>query len=694
MTAIRHTHAHHRPAVVPTRAAPPAPGAAQGGVLAMPNTQQGSGPLGYYEQPIPADARWLPPVQQGDQGISPSERPDAERAIAALFARAGGVNWIATYAQDTGLYEIRSRTGSLKWSRWATPDGRIMYRVESITGQNPVTNTDPRAMRTLAEEQAAAGGYGKPVPANRTSYPDMLQRISQLFDSRRAPDFVYIPTGGGDPNHPGAGSHGVPDITQSRAPLIMAGPGIQAGTVSDTLVRSEDVAPTIAQLIGIAPVVGTNATGVPRLQYLKWQDGHSLVPAIAASNPAGAGENGVAQRAMVFVLDGASKTVLEDEIAKGRLPNIARLMHMGVRFENGSLVEYPTVTYANHNTLTTGASPGHEGILNNSWYNRDTGDERLITDGPFTNSLRVGRLMDPQVETLYEAVRRTFGADATTLAMNEPSGRGSTVATLDLNGIGKLATHLFGIALNYLRDKKDLDPRYASDPDFAKSAKNDRWGEAIGQSFYSGSNPPKLSVFELGMTDTLGHKMGPQSAESRASMEQADKAIGRLLEVLDTKGLTDSTMFVVTADHGMEHQYTNPKQLGGWFDALRTSGVKVVESTRFVYVKNVRYDVHGPIPRAGVTSPMAVRVINDDVNDKGFRPAVTGAAVTVSDRAGHIWTGYTDATGVAHLEVTPTDGSPLSIEIDHPAFTSEHGEISVAGGAPAVTPHVAAKRRH
>mgnify|MGYP006278583793 CR=1 FL=1 len=361
----------------------------------------------------------LPPVEQGDQGVSGSESAHAERLTKSLL-NAGGVEFVVAWKPDEGVYELRSRDGVIRWQRFATPDGRILYRVHSIEGTNPIRSVDGRALSTLEEEVSAAGGRFKPVPPDRTSHPDIFARLSQIWDSRRAPDLLYIPTGGGDPNHPGAGSHGVTTVTQSRAPLIMAGPGILHG-VSDELARSVDVAPTIAEYLGIRPLMGTNATGVSKMQWLKWQDGDSLAPAVADARD-GAAIHGIAQRAMMFVIDGASHTVLMDEVRKGHLPNIARLMQMGVTFKNGSLAEYPTVTWPNQNTLTTGASPGHHGELNNSWYERERGYEQLITDGSKLNSLRTGRLMNPRVETLYEAVRRSFGSDARTMAINHPSG--------------------------------------------------------------------------------------------------------------------------------------------------------------------------------------------------------------------------------------------------------------------------------
>src|SRR5690606_216272 len=78
--------------------------------------------------------------------------------------------------------------------------------------------------------------------------------------------------------------------------------------------------------------------------------------------------------------------------------------------------------------------------------------EQLITDGSFTNVLRTGQLLERTVETLYEAVERSFPG-ATTIAANQPSGRGADISTLDLVGIPRLALNLAHIGINLLRNR-------------------------------------------------------------------------------------------------------------------------------------------------------------------------------------------------------------------------------------------------
>ncbi|MCW2925680.1 MAG: type phosphodiesterase/nucleotide pyrophosphatase [Thermoleophilia bacterium] len=648
-------------ALPPTRVGAPLPGAS-------------AASLGYVEGELPPGSRRLLPLQDGDQGISASERPHAEQAIKRLF-EAEGVDMVAMFNVVGGTYELRSRTGFIRWERWATPTGEVRYRIVAQGGENPIPNVDGTILATIEEEAAAAGGIGKPVPKQHNSYPDMLARIAQLFDNARAPEFVYIPTNGGDPNHPGAGSHGIPDMVQSRSPLVIAAPGVARGAVVDMRVRHEDVAPTVAELLGVHPVLGTNATGVQRTQLLRWQDGHSVASSIEDGRTGAA--YGSAERAIIFTIDGMSQTALLDEVKAGRAPNFARIMRAGTMFRNGSLAEYPTVTWANHNTLMTGASPGHTGLVNNSWWDRTTQTERLITDGGWKNSLRTGQLMDPKVETIYEAVERSFPG-ARTMAVNQPSGRGADIDILGLHGIPSLLANAAKIAVNFLRGRSTIDKdAEANVDDWKSSTQQDLAGTAIGEAYFSKATPPKLGVFEYTLVDSQGHRHGPHSEAGRRALQQVDRQVGRVLDTIEKRGIAGSTAIVLTADHGMEHQELDTAKLGGWFEALdraAADGAKTKESTRFVYVRSVDWKVVGAVPAAGTSGELAIAIANDDAAADGSHPKVPGATVTVRDGAGHTWSGVSDADGVVHLPIAATAG-PLHVTIEHTDFSTEQGTI-------------------
>lgn len=628
--------------------------------------------LGYIPVEIPAGSQEIGPMRPGDQGISASERRHKNKLIQDTF-KARGVQWVATYDAVDKVYEIIGRDGILRFKRLRAPNGELVFTIVEQRGKIIPGSGDGRAMRTIEGEYARSTGPGGAVRRDQQEYPDLLRRMAQLFDDPRAPDMVYIPFGDADNNHPHGGSHGVPSLTQSRAPLIMSGPGIARGGV-DVLAQNEDIAPTIAHFLGVQPVRGKNGAGAARWQYMKWQDGKSQAQAVAQAHLGAQGTYGAAKRAMLFMIDGLSQTTLQEEMRKGNLPNIARVAKMGAAFQNGVLAEYPTVTWANHNTVVTGASPGHSGVVNNSWYNRAEGKEQLITDGSKLNAFRTGKLISPEVETLYEAVKRSFGPDAVTTAINQPSGRGATLSTLDLQGVPIFLRGIASIGAKVLDGLKSIADPSIKDKEYKGAAIQDNLASAIGSHMLSGKNPPKLQVFEFTVTDSMGHHHGPRHELTRAAVRETDRNIGRVLAELDKKGLTDSTMLVVSADHGMELQ--GPKeQTGGWHEALKASTVKNKESTRFIYMKNMNYSVHGTPPTKDSASTMQVLVTDDDLGPKGVKKVVEGAIVEFVDAAGKRYSATTGKDGVAKIDLPAGAQAPLRVRVAHDQFTEEQGTL-------------------
>ena len=56
------------------------------------------------------------------------------------------------------------------------------------------------------------------------------------------------------------------------------------------------------------------------------------------------------------------------------------------------------------------------------------------------------------------------------------------------------------------------------------------------------------------LTDGAGHDYGPHHGGLVAALDETDRRIGRVLDVIEGRGLLEETLFVVTADHGMSPQ--------------------------------------------------------------------------------------------------------------------------------------------
>jgi phosphonoacetate hydrolase len=609
------------------------------------------------------DARAMGPRQAGDQGITAREEPYAGRVIEQLL-RTPEVHAVASWRD--GAYELRSATGLLRWQRLENPDGSQAFALLERQGDGVVASVDPRVLATLEAERAAAGGPGRGVPAHAQSHPDVLRRVSQLFDSRDAPDLVWL----ADPAHMrhgrpegGGGTHGDLGIVQSRAPLFIAGPGLARGEVREVPGAGlRDVAPTIAHLLGVAPLEGAGAGAI----RLRGQSGRSLAGELAAGAGAAALE-GAARQALLVVWDGVNPSVLQDELARGTLPNLARLAGRGVTLRHGAIAEYPTKTAPNHVTLQTGAEPGRHGVVANTWYDR----ERRRVHGPVNSGKPLamfgnGSLISPDVETLHEAADRSFGPRTRTAAINVPSSRGADIATMAPAGMPKALLRLPSAAahMSELARRAPDDSAHAESPGWIKARRLDRAGAALAATVLGQRTPPRFTMLEQFLSDNMSHRLGPQSDVVRMALRVQDANLGLMLDRLEQTGQLDHTLVVLTSDHGAEHQQPGKRGIG---PALRASGVQAVTPGNFVYLRTL--DVQRE-PAAGGDATR-VQVFDDDPAPSGGRMPIADAQVLARHADGSELTLRTGRDGQVLVPVPADQLVDLSVRHDeYTAWTS------------------------
>src|SRR5262249_14743766 len=77
---------------------------------------------------------------------------------------------------------------------------------------------------------------------------------------------------------------------------------------------------------------------------------------------------------------------------------------------------------------------------------------------------------------------------------------------------------------------------------------------------YPGVEQPPLMFVHFSDPDEAGHASGWASEKYKHSVAQTDKCLGVILEALDKHGLADSTLVILSADHG-GHNHTPPGAL-------------------------------------------------------------------------------------------------------------------------------------
>lgn len=605
--------------------------------------------------------RELRPERPGGQGLDPNQFESGDRTILTLLTEppaAGHVDLVATCRE--GIYEVWARRGMIRFRRLADGAGRLQFEIVEQIGENPIANQDPFALATIEEElsAAAASGFATSDP-NRcfiepqlVSYPHAYERIAQLFDSPRGPDLIVSPKCYAYGIQPG--QHGALDVVQSRAPLAFAGPGVKTGAFR-LAARHVDIAPTIARLMGFPPIDGRNASGRRAGEvYLKRQDGRSLDEILERAGPA-------PERAYMLLFDGLSNSELLDHLARRRtdIPHIAALIDRAAFFTHGSTVNYPSITWPSHSTIMTGAWSGHHDLVNPTFYIRESRETVPAQGNIFGTECH----LSAEVETLYEAFKRVRGPRAVTASIHEPQGRGADHAVFERRILGD-KQRLKALTAEL---RKDVSPRWAADQMHSVEREEvvDLRGLAqVYNLFDHCAEPPVFVAHEFVLTDGAGHDYGPHHPGLREALSRTDQRVGKVLRMLEQRGLLSSTLFVITSDHGMASQ--NVELKANPARAPQRLGIKSVFAEPMIYLR----DMAVACERTRDGRNLRVTVTDNDPDAGGAHPPIAGAVVALRDRRGGvIGRVQTSEHGTAAID-TPADiaDRDLRVSVEHSDF--------------------------
>ena len=370
-------------------------------------------------------------------------------------------------------------------------------------------------------------------------------RSGQIFMVPREGDFFVDR----DPLY--AFMHGSPWEYDTHIPVLFHGAPFIKQVVSNDRVSQQDIAPTLAALLGTAPPA--TATG------------HRLSQALAAT----------AARPRVvalFVLDGARADYFDTYADV--MPTLSRLRREGAWFANAHVTSVPTLTAVGHANLGTGAEPRVHGLVVNHLFNRVTGKSQEAYDALNPAELMALTLADEwNIETDGRAI--IIGQGGAIRAVAGLVGHGGCI--LDGRPV---------VAASYAaRDAGwETNPTCYRLPDVLKPINGRRyWEEAKGTWMgHDISNPTKfrhsalfqrfegdalaavleseaigaddvtdLVLVNLKGPDYVGHAYGPSSAEMKAELTELDRQVGRALAIIARKAGEGRFVAAFSADHGM-----------------------------------------------------------------------------------------------------------------------------------------------
>jgi len=277
------------------------------------------------------------------------------------------------------------------------------------------------------------------------------------------------------------------------------------------------------------------------------------------------------QCVVLVTVDGLADYYLDD--AKADMPTLHRMMREGAR---GHMVcSFPTVTWPNHTSLITGATPRRHGVVGNNYFDRQTRKSvPLILDTEFDKEATV------RVPTLYDAAHQ---AGLKTCGICWPASR--SARSLDLQ-----VPDMFGEGWTL----------YATQPWLAELRaeglpvdSQGPWAGAVTGGVMRDwmycrmaaqalrKHQPNLVLVHLVEMDHVEHRHAPRSPEAYWCASFSDDRIRDLIEAIDRSPMAGRTTLVVCGDHGFfpTQRDIRPNVRLSQLGLVKLAGNKVVEQS-------------------------------------------------------------------------------------------------------------------
>lgn len=247
-----------------------------------------------------------------------------------------------------------------------------------------------------------------------------------------------------------------------------------------------------------------------------------------------------AQKHVVLVtIDGFRPDFYLEE--KWDTPNLKQLKSLGI-YARGVNSVFPSVTYPSHTTIVTGVQPSEHGITSNALFEPDS-----VTGKIYWNFNQI------TAPTVWEAAKKKGLKVA---SMLWPV---SAEAPIDIN-ISDIGSMGENVRRSYAEPKGITD----SIRSLLFPNQEVKWGEdefnAPASAHIIRQYKPHLMTIHLISVDHAEHTTGRDGKAVYEAIHHADQGIGLIRDAIKDAGMEDSTLLIVTGDHGFYDvtQQVNP----------------------------------------------------------------------------------------------------------------------------------------
>jgi arylsulfatase A-like enzyme len=329
-------------------------------------------------------------------------------------------------------------------------------------------------------------------------------------------------------------------------------------------------------------------------------------------------------RALVIVVDG----LRPDLITRERTPALAALGARGVVSRaHHSIV--PTVTRVNASALVTGTAPTGHGILDNTIYLPTVDSARALNTGD-------GELME-RADSVLGGTLLTATTLPTRLAERglrmAVASSGSSGSAYLLAGAGRAP--ILNTTMTRPRSLETLvQSRLGPIAEFegAPNLKaNARAVDALLRIVVD-SLDPDVAMLWLSDPDHTAHGAGLGSMLADSAIRAVDREVGRVLDGLATRGLTDRTTIFVVSDHGFSTQAGRNAPLRAVLEPFRGD---LIEAGGAVYLRPGREGRLSAVVQALQAADPVGAVFTRGARDSDLEGRVPGTLSFAAAHWGH-----------------------------------------------------------
>ncbi|MBS7700933.1 MULTISPECIES: alkaline phosphatase family protein [unclassified Chelatococcus] len=253
------------------------------------------------------------------------------------------------------------------------------------------------------------------------------------------------------------------------------------------------------------------------------------------------------RRVIVTVFDGLRPDLVSPELT----PNILRVAAQGTWFREARSV-FPSVTRVATTSIATGAPPTVHGIVGNAFYHREALPDDIFLTGDIDHIRRAeryhgGRMVD--VDTLGDVLARA----GRRLAVVHT---GSAGAAHFINPRAKTNGHW---TFSMHGPESTQTPEAVAEATAHIGPLPKRELPRLGEMRYAGrlmvdyvlpKLQPDVAIVWFNEPDTTFHYKGLGSQEAKTGLAEADRALGEILDWIESQHDGESVAVIVASDHG------------------------------------------------------------------------------------------------------------------------------------------------